>query len=65
MAKVEIPILGTTVNTSKPADSATNLGFAAIGVALMFSVVAVGKYLYNRGRSAAGVGQDNNPVPGV
>lgn len=65
MARIEIPILGTTVDTSKPADSATNIGFATVAVALMFGIVAGGKFLYNRGRAAAGVGQDQNPVPGV
>lgn len=65
MARIEIPILGTTVDTSKPADSATNLGMATVAVALMFAVVAGGKFLYNRGRTAAGMSQDSQPVPGV
>jgi hypothetical protein len=63
--RFNIPVLDTTVNTNDPSGSASNVVSAVIAVAMMFGIVAAAKFVYNRARAGIGVGQDNNPVPGV
>lgn len=65
MAKVELPIVGTEVDTDDPAESAQNIVLGILGVAGTLGVVAGGQYLYNQARSATGAGESENPVPGV
>jgi len=65
MTTVELPFVGTKVNTEKPGQGAQNVALAVLGVAGTFGVLAGGNWLYNRARSAAGVGADNDPIPGV
>ncbi|SFR37162.1 hypothetical protein SAMN04487947_0569 [Halogeometricum rufum] len=65
MAKIPLELLGTEVDTDDPAESASNLGAATVGVALTAGVVGAGMYVYNKARNAAGVDEDEVSVPGV
>jgi len=65
MARIKIPVLDENINTSNPSGAVKDLGMGAVGVAILFGLVAGGQFLYNRARSAAGMGQDDQPVPGV
>lgn len=60
-----MPFVGTEVDTSNPSESAQNVALAVVGVAGTFGVLAAGQFLYNRARGVAGVGADNDPIPGV
>ena len=65
MAKIPLELLGTEVDTDDPAESASNLGLAAVGVTLTMGVVGAGAYLCNKARDAAGVDDEEVSVPGV
>jgi hypothetical protein len=65
MAKIPLELLGTEVDTDDPAESAGNLGLAAVGVTLTMGVVGAGAYLFNKARDAAGVDDEEVSVPGV
>lgn len=65
MAEITVPVVDEKLSTSNPSGSLKTFVMGSIGVAVLFAMIAAGKFVYNRARSTAGVGQDNNPVPGV
>jgi len=65
MASIPVPVVDENLSTSNPSRSIKTFLLGSAGVAVLFAMIAMGKWLYNRARSTAGVGQDNSPVPGV
>jgi hypothetical protein len=65
MATIPVPIVDENLSTSNPSNSLKKFALGSVGIMVFFAMIALGKYLYNRARATAGVGQDNNPVPGV
>jgi len=65
MAKVKIPVVDRTVSTSDPGGSVATIVLGSVGIALLLTMLGIGRWIYDRGRAAAGVQGGENPVPGV
>lgn len=65
MAKIKIPILKETISTSNPGGAVKTVVFGGVGVAVLFMIMALGKFIFQRSQSVAGVDASANPVEGV
>ena len=45
--KIEAPVTGTEIDPTDPVGSLKSLLYGGFGVAIMFTVVAMGKWMYN------------------
>lgn len=65
MAQVKIPVVDRNVSTKDPSGSVATIILGSVGVALLMGMIALGRWMYNSGRSAAGIEGGSDPVPGV
>lgn len=61
----EIPIVGTTIDTDDPAESAKSFGGAVLGILSLTAAAAVATFSYQRLKSVAGVDGETVDVGAV